>query len=152
MMCSSRSPPRKPKPCLLELNLIKQHQPHFNVLMRDGKGYPYIHVSTDQEYPRFSFYRGSRKGKGRFLGPYPNSAAVRQTLSHIQKLFRTRQCEDSFFANRARPCLQHQIRRCSAPCVGLISPEDYRGDVDNTILFLQGRDDTIVKGSRGTDG
>jgi excinuclease ABC subunit C len=130
---------------LLELNLIKQHQPYFNVLMRDGKGYPYIHVSTDQEYPRFSFYRGSRKGKGRFLGPFPHSAAVRQTLSHIQKLFRTRQCEDSFFANRARPCLQHQIRRCSAPCVKLISPEDYRRDVDNTILFLQGRDDTILK-------
>jgi excinuclease ABC subunit C len=130
---------------LLELNFIKEHQPHFNVLMRDGKGYPYIYVSTEQRFPRFTFHRGARSGKGRYLGPFPNSAAVRQTLSHIQKLFRIRQCEDSFFSNRARPCLQHQIRRCSAPCVDLISPEDYRRDVDNAILFLQGRDDTIVK-------
>jgi excinuclease ABC subunit C len=129
---------------LLELNLIKQHQPYFNVLLRDGKGYPYIHVSTDQTYPRFSFYRGSRKAKGSFLGPFPNSAAVRQTLSYIQKLFRIRQCEESFFNNRARPCLQHQIKRCSAPCVELITAKDYRRDVDNAILFLQGKDDTIV--------
>jgi excinuclease ABC subunit C len=129
---------------LLELNLIKEHQPHFNVLMRDGKGYPYIHVSTDQTYPRFSFYRGSRKTKGRFLGPFPNSAAVRQTLSYLQKLFRIRQCEDTFFKNRSRPCLQHQIKRCSAPCVELIDASDYRRDVENAILFLQGRDATIV--------
>ena len=131
---------------LLELNLIKEHQPHFNVLMRDGKGYPYIYVSTDQQFPRFMFHRGARSGKGRYLGPFPNSTAVRQTLSHIQKLFRIRQCEDSFFSNRARPCLQHQIRRCSAPCVDLIDAEDYHRDVDNAILFLQGRDDTILKG------
>jgi excinuclease ABC subunit C len=129
---------------LLELNLIKQHQPHFNVLLRDGKGYPFIHVSTTDKYPRFSFHRGARKGKGRYLGPYPNSAAVRQTLSHVQKLFQVRQCEDSFFSNRTRPCLQHQIKRCSAPCVELISQEEYRRDVNNTVLFLEGKDDTVV--------
>ena len=131
---------------LLELNLIKEHQPYFNVLMRDGKGYPYIYVGTHEKFPRFAFHRGSRKGKGRFLGPFPNSNAVRQTLTHLQKLFQIRQCEDSFFANRSRPCLQHQIKRCSAPCVDLITPEDYRRDVDNAILFLEGRDDTVLKG------
>jgi excinuclease ABC subunit C len=130
---------------LLELNLIKQHQPYFNVLLRDGKGYPFIHVSTDESWPRFSFHRGARKGKGRYLGPFPNSAAVRQTLSHIQKLFHVRQCEDSFFANRARPCLQHQIKRCSAPCVDLISKDDYRRDVNNAVLFLEGKDDSVVE-------
>lgn len=130
---------------LLELNLIKEHQPYFNVLMRDGKSYPYIYVSTQDTFPRFTFHRGSRKGKGRFLGPFPNSHAVRQTLTNIQKLFRIRQCEDSFFANRTRPCLQHQIKRCSAPCVDLISEADYRRDVRNTILFLEGRDERVIK-------
>jgi excinuclease ABC subunit C len=130
---------------LLELNLIKEHQPYFNVLMRDGKGYPYIYVSTDQKYPRFSFHRGARKGKGTYLGPYPNAAAVRQTLAHIQKLFQVRQCEDSFFANRARPCLQHQIKRCSAPCVDLIEPAAYARDVENSIRFLQGKDESVVE-------
>ncbi|MGI9321026.1 MAG: excinuclease ABC subunit UvrC [Thiogranum sp.] len=134
---------------LLELNLIKEHQPYFNVLMRDGKGYPYIHVSTNQQFPRFSFYRGSRKRSGSFLGPFPNSAAVRQTLSYLQKLFRIRQCEDSFFKNRSRPCLQHQIKRCSAPCVDLISPEDYAQDVKNAMLFLEGRDDSVLKDLSG---
>ena len=129
---------------LLELNLIKQHQPYFNVLLRDGKGYPFIHISTDQTYPRLRFHRGARTGKGRYLGPYPNSGAVRQTLQHAQKLFRVRQCDDSFFENRTRPCLQHQIKRCSAPCVELISPDDYARDVENTLLFLEGRDDRVV--------
>lgn len=130
---------------LLELNLIKQHQPYYNVLLRDGKGYPFIHITTTDPYPRFAFHRGSRKAPGRFLGPYPNSTAVRQTLTYVQKLFRTRQCEDSFFNNRTRPCLQHQIKRCSAPCVGLISPEDYRRDVDHAVLFLEGRDNKVVR-------
>ncbi len=130
---------------LLELNLIKQHQPYYNVLLRDGKGYPFIHITTQQTYPRFGFHRGSRKQPGRFLGPFPNSTAVRQTLTHIQKLFRVRQCEDTFFSNRTRPCLQHQIKRCSAPCVGLISPEDYQRDVENALLFLEGRDTRVLK-------
>ncbi len=137
--------PSEKEALLLELNLIKEHQPHFNVLMRDGKGYPYIYISTDQDYPRFSFHRGARKGGGRYLGPYPNSAAVRQTLAHLQKLFQVRQCEDTFFANRARPCLQHQIRRCSAPCVELIDKADYGRDVHNAMLFLEGKDDTVAK-------
>ncbi len=129
---------------LLELNLIKQHQPYYNVLLRDGKGYPFIHITTHEEYPRFGFHRGSRKIRGRFLGPYPNSAAVRQTLTHLQKLFQIRQCEDSFFSNRTRPCLQHQIKRCSAPCVGLISPDEYRRDVKHAMLFLEGRDKRVL--------
>jgi excinuclease ABC subunit C len=130
---------------LLELNLIKEYQPHFNVLLRDGKGYPYIHVSTDQPFPRFEFHRGARNLGGRFLGPYPNTAAVRQTLSHVQKLFQVRQCDDAFFDNRTRPCLQHQIKRCSAPCVDLISAADYAHDVENAVLFLEGKDDTVMK-------
>ena len=130
---------------LLELNLIKQHQPYYNVLLRDGKGYPFIHISTDQAYPRFSFHRGARKTRGRYLGPFPNSGAVRQTLAHVQKLFRVRQCEDSFFANRSRPCLQHQIRRCTAPCVGLIEATDYRQDVEHAIHFLEGRDTQVMQ-------
>lgn len=130
---------------LLELNLIKKHQPYFNVLLRDSKGYPFIHVSTFEKYPSFSFHRGARKGKGRYLGPFPNSAAVRQTLVYISKLFQVRQCADAFFANRTRPCLQHQIKRCSAPCVDLISEADYRRDVENAVLFLEGRDDSVVK-------
>jgi excinuclease ABC subunit C len=133
---------------LLELNLIKEHQPYFNVLLRDGKGYPFIHVNIHEDFPRFSFHRGARKGKGRYLGPYPNTTAVRQTLVHIQKLFQVRQCEDSFYANRTRPCLQHQIKRCTGPCVGLISSEDYRRDVNNAILFLEGKDDTVVRDLR----
>jgi excinuclease ABC subunit C len=130
---------------LLEYNLIKEHQPRFNVLLRDDKSYPYIYVSTADEFPRFSFHRGARKAKGRFLGPFPNAGAVRQSLSQVQKLFRVRQCEDSFFANRARPCLQHQIKRCTAPCVGLIDAASYRLDVDNAILCLDGRSDAVVK-------
>jgi excinuclease ABC subunit C len=130
---------------LLELNLIKKHQPYFNVLLRDGKGYPFIHVTTDEKYPRFSFHRGARKGKGRFLGPFPNSSAVRQTLVHITKLFQVRQCDESFFANRTRPCLQHQIKRCSAPCVDLVTADDYRVEVDNAVLFLEGKNNSLVK-------
>ncbi|MEJ2140310.1 MAG: excinuclease ABC subunit UvrC [Gammaproteobacteria bacterium] len=130
---------------LLELNLIKRHQPYFNVLLRDSKGYPFIHVSTSDRYPSFSFHRGARKGKGRYLGPFPNSAAVRQTLVHISKLFQVRQCTDTFFANRTRPCLQHQIKRCSAPCVQLISEADYRRDVNNAVLLLEGKDNSVVK-------
>ncbi|MBS94220.1 MAG: excinuclease ABC subunit C [Chromatiales bacterium] len=129
---------------LLELNLIKEHQPYFNVLLRDGKGYPYIHVSTDKEFPAFEFHRGARNTGGRFLGPYPNAAAVRQILTHVQKLFRVRPCDETFFANRARPCLQHQIKRCTAPCVGLIDTEDYVRNVKHAVLFLEGRDASVV--------
>lgn len=129
---------------LLEYNLIKEHKPRFNVLLRDDKSYPYIHVSTDQEFPRFEFHRGSRSGGGRYFGPFPSAGAVREMLQQIQKLFRVRQCSDSFYANRSRPCLQYQIQRCTAPCVGLISAADYRRDVDNAISFIEGRGTDVL--------
>jgi excinuclease ABC subunit C len=129
---------------LLEYNLIKEHRPRFNVVLRDDKSYPFIYVSTQQEFPRFEFHRGSRKVPGRFLGPWPSAGAVRDSLAQLQKLFRVRQCSDNFFSNRTRPCLQHQIQRCTAPCVGLISAEDYRRDVDDAILFLEGRNAAVL--------
>lgn len=131
---------------LLEYNLIKQHRPRFNVVLRDDKSYPLIYVSTEQEFPRFEFHRGSRKAPGRYLGPWPGAGAVRETLMRLQKLFRVRQCTDAFFAARTRPCLQYQIGRCTAPCVGLISAENYRRDVDAAILFLEGRNETVLAG------
>jgi excinuclease ABC subunit C len=123
---------------LLEQTLIKAHRPPFNILLRDDKSYPYILLS-DHAFPRLSYYRGARRGKGRYFGPYPGASGVKDTLNLLQKLFRVRQCEDSFFANRARPCLQHQIGRCTAPCVDLISPQQYAEDVRLTVLFLEGR-------------
>ena len=129
---------------LLEYNLIKQHRPHFNILLRDDKSYPYIYASTDHKFPRLRFHRGPRKGKGRYFGPYPNTRAVRQTLSDLQKLFLIRPCNDSFFRNRTRPCLQYQIKRCTAPCVGLISEEEYARDIDAAIQFLDGRNQDVI--------
>ncbi len=129
---------------LLEYTLIKEHRPRFNVVLRDDKSYPSIYVSTEQAFPRFEFHRGARKAAGRFLGPWPNAGAVRDSLVQLQKLFRVRQCSETFFANRTRPCLQHQIQRCTAPCVGLISAEDYRRDVDDAVLFLEGRNAAVL--------
>jgi excinuclease ABC subunit C len=129
---------------VLEYNLIKQHKPRFNVLLRDDKSYPYIYASTDHPYPRLRFHRGARKGKGRYFGPYPSTRAVRQTLNELQKLFMIRNCTDSFFNNRTRPCLQHQIKRCTAPCVGIVDQAQYRKDVDAAIQFLEGRNDRVV--------
>src|SRR5690606_18205239 len=130
---------------LLEYNLIKQHKPRYNVTLRDDKSFPYLYISTHQEYPRISFYRGSRKLPGRFFGPYPNARATRETLQLLQKLFLLRPCSDSFFANRSRPCLQYQIKRCSGPCVRLISPEDYAQDVTDAIKVLEGRGAELVE-------
>ncbi len=130
---------------MLEYNLIKQHSPRFNVLLRDDKSYPFIYVSSDQAYPRLSFYRGTRKRTGTMFGPYPSAGAVRETLRQLQKLFQLRLCEDSFFANRSRPCLQYQIKRCSAPCVGAISEEDYRRDLESAVLFLKGKNQLVTK-------
>jgi excinuclease ABC subunit C len=130
---------------LLEYNLIKEHRPRFNVMLRDDKSYPWIHVSADQEFPRFEFHRGARRGQGRYFGPYPNAGAVRETLGQIQKLFRVRQCSDTYFANRTRPCLQHQIQRCSAPCVGLVGEAEYGADVRDAMLFLEGRSDAVLQ-------
>jgi len=129
---------------LLESNLIKSLKPRFNVVLRDDKSYPYIYLSTQDAFPRLSFYRGSRKGPGRFFGPYPSAWAVRETLQLLQKLFPVRQCEDSFYRNRSRPCLQYQIRRCSGPCCDLVTPEVYGEDVQRTIKFLEGRADEVI--------
>ena len=123
---------------ILENNLIKTHKPRYNVLLRDDKSYPYIFLSAD-EFPRLGFHRGARKQRGRYFGPYPSSGAVRETLKLLQKLFPVRQCEDSYYANRSRPCLQYQIERCTAPCVGLVTAERYAQDVRDIELFLEGR-------------
>jgi len=129
---------------LLEYNLIKQHKPYFNVILRDDKSYPYIYASTDHAFPRLRFHRGPRKGKGRYFGPYPGTRAVRKTLNELQKLFMIRNCQDNFFANRTRPCLQYQIKRCTAPCVDLISAEQYRKDINAAIQFLDGRNRSVI--------
>lgn len=130
---------------LLENNLIKKWRPRYNVLLRDDKSYPYIYVTTHADFPRLSFYRGSRNKPGRFFGPYPSAAAVRFTLGHLQKLFKLRLCEDSYFKNRTRPCLQYQIKRCSAPCVGLISKDAYARDIQDGLRFLQGKSDELIQ-------
>ncbi|MFP4129402.1 MAG: excinuclease ABC subunit UvrC [Halorhodospira sp.] len=129
---------------ILENNLIKEHRPRYNVLLRDDKSYPYIHLTTQQRFPRLMYHRGARSGPGRFFGPYPNSNAVRETLNHLQKVFPIRQCRDTFFRNRSRPCLQYQIGRCTAPCVGYISETDYAADVRHVELFLEGRSGEVI--------
>jgi excinuclease ABC subunit C len=129
---------------LLESQLIKSLQPRFNVLLRDDKSYPYIQLTTQDDYPRLTFYRGPRRTEGRLFGPYPSAWAVRETLQILQKLFPVRQCEDGFFRHRSRPCLQYQIKRCSAPCVGLVTPEHYAEDVARTVKFLDGRAGEVI--------
>ena len=128
---------------LLEYNLIKRHRPRFNVVLRDDKSFPYLHLETNHEFPRLNFYRGSRKEPGKYFGPYPSAGAVRDTLQQLQKLFRIRNCDDTYFANRSRPCLQYQIQRCTAPCVGLVSKEHYARDVSAAIKVLEGRNDEV---------
>ena len=129
---------------LLESNLIKSLRPRYNIVFRDDKSYPYLYLDRGQEYPRLSFHRGARSGKGRYFGPYPSAGSARSTLNLVQKLFQIRQCEDSYYRNRSRPCLQHQIGRCRAPCVGLVSADDYQQDVANAELFLEGRGDELI--------
>lgn len=130
---------------ILEFNLIKKHKPRYNILLRDSKSYPFIHIDDTHEFPRLSFYRGDRSQPGKYFGPYPGVSAIRDTLSLLQKVLPVRQCDDVFFSNRSRPCLQYQIKRCSAPCVGLISKEDYQKDIDLAGLFLQGKDESLTK-------
>ncbi len=129
---------------ILEYNLIKEHQPRYNVLLRDDKSFPYIQLALDHDYPRLNYYRGSRERPGRYFGPFPNAYAARETLHHVQKVFRIRNCRDSYFAHRSRPCLQYQIGRCSAPCVDVISREDYARDVQSAVRVLEGRNTEVA--------
>ena len=128
---------------LLEYNLIKEHRPRYNVVLRDDKSYPYIHLTANHPFPRLVFYRGPRSSPGRYFGPFPGAGAVRDTLNQLQKLFRIRNCRDSFFENRSRPCLQYQIGRCSAPCVALITCEAYAQDIESAVKVLEGRSDEV---------
>ena len=130
---------------ILENTLIKKHNPKFNVLLKDGKSYPHIEVSLNHDFPKFAFHRGKKKSKhARYFGPYPNVYAVRNTLSNLQKIFLLRNCTDSYYKNRSRPCLQFQIKRCSAPCVEKISQKDYSFNVSQAVDYLKGNDKTII--------
>jgi excinuclease ABC subunit C len=129
---------------LLENEWIKSLKPRYNVLLRDDKSYPLIVISTDHEFPRIAFHRGARDKSKTYFGPYPSASSVRESINLIQKLFRIRNCEDSYFAHRNRPCLQYQIRRCTAPCVGLVSQQDYGDQVKDTALFLRGRNQKVM--------
>ena len=128
---------------LLEQNLIKDKRPPYNILLRDDKSYPYIYLSSQDEFPRLAFHRGAKKKKGRYFGPFPSAGAVRESMGLLQKIFHVRQCEDSYFRNRTRPCLQYQIKRCSGPCVNLTTPEEYAEDVRHSVMFLEGKNDQI---------
>jgi len=129
---------------LLESNLIKRLRPRFNILLRDDKSYPHLRLSTDKQYPGLSLHRGGTRGKGRFFGPYANTGSVRTILGELQKVIPIRQCHETYFRNRSRPCLQYQIKRCSAPCVGLISVADYQHEVDQVVMLLQGKNREIT--------
>lgn len=129
---------------LLESQLIKRHSPRYNISLRDDKSFPYIYLSSEQPFPQLTFHRGAKSRRGQYFGPYPSAGAVRETLKLLQKIFPVRQCEDTYFNNRTRPCLQYQIERCTAPCVGLIDKAAYRQDVVSTIMFLEGKGGMLI--------
>jgi len=128
---------------ILENTLIKTLKPRYNILLRDDKSYPYIYLSADP-FPRLVFHRGSKTGKGCYFGPYPNAGSMRETMQLLQKLFPVRQCDETFYRNRSRPCLQYQIKRCTAPCVGLVSEKEYASDVRDAVLFLEGKASKVI--------
>ncbi len=129
---------------ILEQNLIKTLKPPYNILLRDDKSYPFIYLSHKDQFPRLALHRGRKNQKGRFFGPYPSAGAARETLGILQKIFKVRQCEDSFFRNRTRPCLQYQINRCKAPCVDLVDEKEYGRDVQDSVRFLEGKSQEII--------
>lgn len=128
---------------LLEQTLIKQWRPPYNILLRDDKSYPYVFLSAG-DFPRLSIHRGAKKEPGRYFGPYPSAGAIRESLGLLQKAFLVRQCEDSFYRNRTRPCLQYQIKRCKAPCVNLVAREEYAEDIRHSVMFLEGRSNALA--------
>ena len=130
---------------LLEQNLIKDRKPPYNILLRDDKSYPFIFLSGYHEYPRIDLHRGRKNKTGDYFGPYPSGLAVKETLHLLQKVFKVRQCEDNYFRNRTRPCLQYQIGRCKGPCVGLVSTEEYQQDVQDTRQFLEGKNQQLIR-------
>ncbi|MEC9134157.1 MAG: excinuclease ABC subunit UvrC [Pseudomonadota bacterium] len=130
---------------LLEQNLIKAQRPPYNISLRDDKSYPFVHITGHPEFPQLRLHRGSKGKTGEYFGPYPSAASVRDSLNLLQKLFLVRQCDDNFFRNRSRPCLQYQIQRCSAPCVGHITADEYQQDVQLATLFLQGKSANVLK-------
>lgn len=130
---------------LLESNLIKANQPPYNILLRDDKSYPYIYVSTQDSFPQIVVHRGAKRKKGKYLGPFPSAGAVRDSLQFIHKLFKIRTCDDSYFKNRSRPCLQYQIKRCTAPCVGYTSEARYQADIGHALMFLEGKSNQLIE-------
>lgn len=128
---------------LLEQSLIKSERPPYNILLRDDKSYPYVFLSSQDTYPRLGLHRGTKRVKGRYFGPYPSAGAIRESLGLLQKAFQVRQCEDSYFRNRTRPCLQYQIKRCKGPCVGLVDEQEYAEDVRHSVMFLEGRSNAL---------
>jgi excinuclease ABC subunit C len=129
---------------LLESNLIKRHRPRYNVVLRDDKSYPWIRLEPGLGFPRLAFYRGPERAGTRRFGPYPSAGAARATLTELQRVFWLRNCSDRFFKNRTRPCLQYQIERCSAPCVGYIGEDNYASDLAHAVAFLEGRDEGVI--------